>query len=279
MNALFETLKTSLLFAALTAILISVGYFVGGFRGAAVFLVISVITNFIAFWFSDKLAIWSAGGQEVSEQQFPTLYSDVAELSHKLNLPMPKVFVSPQLQPNAFATGRSPRSSAVCLNQGLLQMLSREQVRAVIAHELGHIKNRDVLTATIAAVIAGAISSVVNIALYWGGGDRDSRDINPVAALMLLILSPLAATLIQLSISRSREYAADRVAAEVTGAPQDLVDALVRIHEGVQHINTDINPAFSSLYIVKPFAGNALFELFSTHPALEKRIARLQSMS
>jgi heat shock protein HtpX len=272
--------KTGILFAALTSLFITIGYLIGrgmggsGYSMAFIFFIFALIMNLGSYWFSDKIALSMAHAQPLDESQSPQIYEDVRDLAQKMNLPVPKViYMSPEMQPNAFATGRNPQHSAICITQGLLQVLDRDEVRSVLAHELGHVKNHDVLISTIAAVFAGAISSIAHIAMFAGGSDDENR--NPFASLLLIILAPISATLIQLAISRSREYAADETSAEYTRKPKDLADALMKIDSSAQRIPMNVNPAFSSLYIENPLRGSGISSLFSTHPSTVNRIARL----
>ncbi|MBL8014976.1 MAG: M48 family metalloprotease [Candidatus Doudnabacteria bacterium] len=244
----------------------------GGNNGLIVFLIFGVIMNLVSFWFSDKIALAMSGATELTKGSAPALEQITKELSHEMGIPTPRLFISPQPQPNAFATGRSPKTGVVCLTQGLINSLPQEQVAGVIAHELAHIKNRDVLISTVAAVIAGAISAIGNIALW---APRDEEDSNPIASILLVILAPIAATLIQFAISRSREFAADAVAAQTMGSGKPLADALVSISTVAERYPMDINPALSSLYIANPLGGRQLASLFSTHPPTEERIAKL----
>lgn len=271
-------LKTSILLASLTALLVVVGYFVGGTNGALLFFGFSLIMNLVSFWFSDRIALSMSGAQPIDRQQAPGLYSDTEAIASKMGIPTPKLYIINQPQPNAFATGRNPSNSAVAVTQGLIQALNREEVRAVIAHELGHIKNRDVLISTIAAVIAGTISSLANMALWFGGGSDDDNG-NPLAALLLIILAPLAATIIQLAVSRTREFQADATAAKYTGQPRNLASALLKIEDYVRQVPMQVNPALSTLYIQNPISGRGMANLFSTHPSTADRVARLEQMS
>jgi heat shock protein HtpX len=265
--------KTLVLFGALTALLAVLGYVIGGPRIAISFFAFSLVMNIFTYWFSDKIALSMSGGQPLAENQIPGLLEDVRDLCQGMGIPMPKVYISPQPQPNAFATGRNPKNSTICITQGLVQSLNREEIKGVIAHELAHIKNRDVLTATIAAVIAGAVSALANIGLLFGGNDDEEK--NPAVTLLLIILAPIAAFLIQMAISRQREFAADEAAGRSTGNPQALANALVKINSIAQQVPMNINPALSSLYIANPLRGNGFMELFSTHPPVEKRVERL----
>ena len=267
--------KTGLLMAFLTALFVVVGTTIAGRAGAVIFFAISLIMNLGAYWFSDKIALAMAKAKELDESQAPQIFADVRDLCQKMGLPMPRIYVSPEMQPNAFATGRNPSHSAICVTQGLLQVLDRDEVRSVLAHELGHVKNHDVLITTIAAVVAGAISSIANIAIFFPSNDNDR---NPFAEILMIILAPIAATLIQLAISRSREYAADATSAEYTNKPRDLADALIKIDNVAQNVPMNVNPAFASLYIENPLSGNGISRLFSTHPSTADRVARLMQM-
>ena len=274
MRSTLNYVKTGILFAALTALLVAIGYIIAGRTGAIFFLLISFIINFISYWFSDRIALSMAGAQPLLEQDAPDVYKDIRDLVAIMDLPMPKIYVSDQPQPNAFATGRNKEHSAVCITKGLLQILNRDEIKGVLAHELSHVKNNDVLISTIAAVIAGAISSIVNIA-FWFGGSNDKENTNPFAGILLLILAPISATLLQLAISRSREYAADISGAEYTKKPQDLANALVKIENAANQIPMNVNPSLSSLYIQNPLRTEGFKELFSTHPSTANRVAKL----
>lgn len=268
-------LKTSLLLASLTALLGVVGYLLGGTSGLLIFLVISLVTNVGAYWFSDQIALSMAGAQPLTESQLPWLFNSTREMAAKLNIPMPRIFISPQMQPNAFATGRSPAKGVVAVTQGLLQSLSQEEVMGVVAHELAHIKNRDTLITTVSAVIAGAISAIANLAFFLPvGNDDENRGVG--TQLLLLIVAPFAATLLQLAVSRAREYHADATAANMMGTGQPLASALVKISETARAYPMQVNPALASLYIANPLSGQAIMELFSTHPSTESRVMRLQ---
>ncbi len=269
--------KTTMLLAGLTSLLGVVGYFLGGSSGIVMFLGFGIIMNFVSYWFSSNIALAMNGAKKVSKSDFPSLYTDVEELSGKMGIPVPKVYVSNQPQPNAFATGRSPKSSAVCFTKGLLDHLNREEVKGVVAHELAHIKNYDILTSTIAAMIAGVISSMANVFMFSNmfGGNSENRNGGILGMLVVMILAPLSATLIQFAISRTREYSADATAAKYVGSPDGLMSALEKIEGFARQIPMDVNPAFSSLYIQNPLSKGAFVQLFSTHPPTSKRIAEL----
>lgn len=274
-------LKTTVLLALLTGILVAVGGYIGGIGGAAIFLVFAGIMNFVAYWFSDKFALRMAGAREVTEAQEPGLHSMVREVANLAGMPMPRVFVIQNDSPNAFATGRSPKKAVVAVTTGIRNLLNERELRAVIGHEMGHVKNRDILTSSIVATIAGAISLIAQI-LMWSsifGGRREGG--NPFVMLAIVLLAPISATLIQLGISRTREYAADKTGAEVTHDPEALANALRKLHQGVALRPMEPTPnqeAVSALYIVHPFKGGGMQNLFSTHPPMEERIRRLDEM-
>ncbi len=275
-------LKTTVLLALLTGILVAVGGYIGGIGGAAIFLVFAGIMNFVAFWWSDKFALKMAGAREVSEAEAPQLHSMVREVANLAGMPMPRVFVVQNDSPNAFATGRSPQKAVVAVTTGIQRILTERELRAVIGHEMGHVKNRDILTSSIVATIAGAISLIAQI-LMWSsifGGRRQGG--NPFIMLAIVLLAPISATLIQLGISRTREYSADRTGAEVTHDPEALASALEKLHQGVAMRPMEATPnneAVSALYIVHPFKGGGMQNLFSTHPPMEERIRRLREMT
>jgi heat shock protein HtpX len=269
--------RTWLLLAGLTALFIGVGAAIGG-AALWFFVAFSVLMNVAAYWMSDKFAIRAARAQEVSESEAPDLHRLVEELSQLYDVPKPRVYLIPSEQPNAFATGRNPEHSAVAVTQGLLQYLPRDQVRGVLAHEFAHIKNRDILVSSIAAMIAGAIAAVGNIfffAAMFGGDDRDNP-LGAIGALATIIIAPLAASLLQLAVSRQREYLADATAAKVIGTGEPLAVALETLERGRQAVPMQVNPASASLYIVNPLKAVGVANLFSTHPPLEERIARLR---
>lgn len=275
---MWNTTKTAMLLAALMALCGGIGYFVAGPAGLVWGFAFGGLGNVLAYFFSDKIALSAMGAQEVRREDAPWLIDMVQELATRAGLPMPRVYICPQMAPNAFATGRNPSNSAVAITQGMLRMFPRHEIEGVLAHELAHIKSRDVLIATIAATLAGVISSIAWMVMWFGGGSGHSRD-NPlgaIGALLMIVLAPLAATLIQLAISRSREYAADEYAGQLCGDPLRLAAALERLHVRNEEIPTDTNPAFHSLYIMAPLSARGLGGLFSTHPPTEKRIAALR---
>lgn len=275
-------LKTTLLLATLTGILVAVGGLIGGLGGAVLFLVLAGAMNFFAYWFSDKMALKMAGASEVTEAQEPHLFAIVREVAELSKMPMPKVYVIQTDSPNAFATGRNPEHAVVAVTTGIRRILTDRELRGVLGHEMGHVKNRDILTSSIVATIAGAISMIAQMLMFsqlFGGRDENR---NPLLTLVAILIAPIAATLIQLGISRQREYAADKTGAEVTQDPEALASALEKLQRGVAMRPMEETPAqesVSALYIVKPFSGTGgMANLFSTHPPLEERIARLRNM-
>ena len=269
--------RTWLLLAGLTALFIGVGAAIGG-AVLWFFVVFSILLNVAAYWASDKFAIKASRAKPVTEAEEPELHRVVEELAQLYDVPKPRVFLIPSEQPNAFATGRNPEHSAVAVTQGLLQYLPRDQVRGVLAHEFAHIKNRDILVSSIAAMIAGAISAIGNIFFFTAmfGGDDNDNPLGAIGALATIIIAPLAATLLQLGVSRQREYLADATAARVLGTGEPLAEALQTLERGRQVVPMQVNPATSSLYIVNPLKQVGVATLFSTHPPLEQRIARLR---
>jgi heat shock protein HtpX len=276
-----NTLKTFMLMAALTALFMVGGQALAGQQGMMIALVMALGMNFFAYWNSDKMALAMNRAREVSEAEAPDLHRLVADLAARAGLPKPRVYVVDNPTPNAFATGRNPEHAAVAVTTGIMQVLNREELEGVLAHELGHIKNRDILISSIAAVMAGAISYMATMA-QWAmifGGSRDSEEGgNPIAALVMMIVAPLAATLIQMAISRSREYIADATGAEICGHPKALASALQKLADYNAQRPMDVNPASAQMYIVNPLSGGALAGLFSTHPPMEERIRRLLAM-
>ncbi len=275
-------LKTTVLLATLTGLLVAVGGLVGGTGGAAIFLVFAGVMNFAAYWFSDKFALRMAGAREIQERDDPHLFAMVREVAELSRMPMPRVYIIENDSPNAFATGRNPQHAVVAVTTGIRRLLTDRELRGVLGHEMGHVKNRDILTSSIVATVAGAISMIAQV-LMWSSllGGR-GRDQNPLVTLVVIMIAPIAATLLQLGISRQREYAADKTGAEVTRDPEALASALEKLQRGVQMRpmqETPAQEAVSALYIVKPFSGGGgMANLFSTHPPLEERIARLRRM-
>lgn len=271
-------MKTTMLLAALTALFMALGYTLGGSGGAIIALLVAAGMNLFTFWNADRIVLSMHGAREVDAQSAPDFYNLVRELAQRAQLPMPRVYVIDQDAPNAFATGRNPENAAVAATTGLLAMLSREEVAGVMAHELGHVKNRDTLIMTMVATIAGAISMLANFGLFFRGGDNENGHGNIVASMMAVIVAPFAAMIVQMAISRTREYGADRAGAEISGNPQALASALAKISGRAQMIPNPVaerNPAAAQLYIVPTHVS----ELFSTHPATEKRIAALQDIA
>jgi heat shock protein HtpX len=268
--------RTTILMATLTGLLVVIGALIGGGSTALLFLFIAALLNLGAWFFSDKLALRMSGAQPVTEEQAPGLYQMVRELCTRADLPMPSLHVIPQEQPNAFATGRNPKNSAVAVTAGIMKRLSEDELRGVIAHELAHIRNRDVLIQSIAATIGGAITYLAYM-LMWFGGDNDSP-LGLIGSLALVILAPIAASLIQLAVSRQREFSADATGAQISGNPESLASALLRLEESAKEIPMQVNQAAEPLYIVKPFSGGGIASLFSTHPPIEERVRRLRQM-
>ena len=278
-----NTFKTVFLMTAMMVILLLVGSLLGGQQGMIMAFVISLALNFGSYWFSDRIVLRMYHAQEVTEAEQPRLYSAVANLASRAQLPMPKVYLIPGEGMNAFATGRDPQHAAVAATEGLVRTLQPDELEGVIAHELTHIRNRDILTGTIAATLVGTITFVARMAGWtamMGGGDRDRRDSNGLAGLAMLIIAPLAAVLVQMAISRSREFAADAGAAEITGRPLSLANALRRLEQAVERREPiPAGPASAHLFIVNPLRGGGMMKLFSTHPPMEERIERLNAIA
>jgi heat shock protein HtpX len=269
--------RTWLLLAGLTALFIGVGWAIGG-AALWLFVFFSVAMNLAAYFWSDKFAIKASRAQEVSEAEAPDLHRMVAELSELYGVPKPRVYLIPSEQPNAFATGRNPEHAAVAVTQGLLQYLPRDQVRGVLAHEFSHIRNRDILVSSIAAMIAGAVSAVGNIFFFMSVfGDDEDNPLGALGGLLLISVAPISASLLQLAVSRQREYLADATAARVLGTGEPLAQALETLERGRQALPMQVNPATEALYIVNPFRGGGMTALFSTHPPMEERIERLRA--
>jgi heat shock protein HtpX len=268
-----NTLKTTVLLAALSGLLLLIGDLLGGTQGLVIAFVFAVLTNFASYWFSDKIVLSMYRAQQVSPGH--PLYESVARLASRAGLPMPRVYVIPDDSPNAFATGRNPEHAAVAATEGILRVLDRDELDGVLAHELSHVRHRDILISSVAATIAAAIMMLARFALFFGGG-RDDRDGgNPLTLLLMLIVAPIAAMLIQMAISRSREFAADAGARRLMGTPDGLVRALRKIDALSRRVPLDANPATAHMFIVNPFSGRGLTALFSTHPSTEARIAAL----
>ncbi|MCI0446370.1 zinc metalloprotease HtpX [bacterium] len=275
-------LKTALLLGLMTALVLGIGNLVGGRQGMMFAFVIAAIMNFVSYWFSDKIVLALYRAQPVDQSQAPELSSIVQGLAQRMHMPMPRLFIIPTEAPNAFATGRNPEHAAVAVTEGIMRLLNREELEGVLAHELSHVSNRDILISSVAATLAGAIMMIARIAqfsMWFGGGGRDdNRGSNPLGLLLMAILAPIAAMLIQLAISRSREYAADETGARVIGHGAGLASALEKLKYASKKMPLQADPATAHLFIVKPFTGSTLLELFSTHPPLEKRIERLRQM-
>ena len=269
-------LRTTLLMAGLGGLLVVIGALIGGAQGAAGFLIFALLYNLAMYWFSDKIALRAARAKPISEEEDPRLYQMVRDLTTRAGLPMPKLYVIPQEQPNAFATGRSPKHSAVAVTAGIRKLLTEDELRGVLAHELGHVRNRDILLQSVASAIGTAITWIAYM-LMWFGGD-DESPLGAVAAIALALLAPLAAGIIQMAISRQREFSADATGAEICGNPESLASALLRLESGAQAMPMQVNQATEPLYIVKPFSGGGFARLFSTHPPIEERVRRLRQM-
>ena len=276
MAMFLNNLKTTALMGGLMGLCLAIGYAFGGPNAMVWAFLIGGGMNVFAYFYSDKIALMTMKAQEVGENDDPALYEMVSRLAQKARLPMPRVYLSPAQAPNAFATGRNPSHSAVCVTAGLRQLLNAQELEGVIAHELAHIKHRDILISTIAAIVAGAIMMVTRLAFFFGGG-RD-RSVNPLVMILMMILAPLAAMLIQMAISRSREFEADRYGAELAGSGRGLANALQRLEAGSKRIPLPVPDAQANMFIVQPLTGSNVKKLFMTHPPTEERIRRLQQM-
>jgi heat shock protein HtpX len=274
-------LKTTVLMAAIVALFGVVGAMLGGREGMLLALLFGGGMNVFAYWFSDRMVLRMYNAQEADAASSPYLYRMVAELAARAQMPMPRVYIIDEAQPNAFATGRNPEHAAVAATSGILRLLSARELRGVIAHELAHVRHRDILTSTIAATMAGAVSALANFAMFFGGRDDSGRAANPLAAILVAILAPLAAALIQMAISRAREFEADRGGAELSGDPLALADALAKIDayaRGIPMASAEAHPETAQMMIMNPLSGGGLAGLFATHPATVERIARLRAM-
>ena len=275
-------LKTSILMAGIIALFGVIGMMLGGKQGMLLALAFGGAMNVFAYWNSDKMVLRMYNAQEVDETSSPYLYNMVRELAGRAQLPMPRVYIIHEDQPNAFATGRNPENAAVAATTGILQMLSERELRGVMAHELAHVKHRDILISTISATMAGAISALANFAMFFSGRDEEGRPTNMIASIAVSLLAPLAASLIQMAISRAREFEADRGGAEIAGDPHALADALMKIDafaRGIPMPTAEAHPETGQMMIMNPLSGGGLRGLFSTHPATEERVARLRALA
>jgi len=278
---MFNFAKTAVLMAAITALFIVVGSMLGGEEGMWIALLMAIGMNFFSYWFSDTMVLRMTNAQQVDERSAPQFYGLVKELAGNAGLPMPKVFLIDEDSPNAFATGRNPENASVAATTGILKILSNRELRGVMAHELAHVQHRDILISTVAATMAGAISALANFAMFFGGRDSEGRPNNPLAGILVAILAPIAASLIQMSISRAREYEADRGGAEISSDPEALARALEKIHhyaQGMPFQAVEQHPETAQMMILNPLSGGGLAQLFSTHPPTEERVARLMAM-
>ena len=273
-------LKTLILLAALGGLLVVLGGYMGGKNGATIALVIAIALNFGSYWFSDRIVLSMYNAQEVNESQAPDLYRMVQQLAHKAELPMPKVYIIPDESPNAFATGRNPEHAAVAVTEGIMRILTWEELAGVVGHELGHVKNRDILIQSVAATIGAAITYIAQFGFLFGGRSDDEEGRGSIlGSILMMILAPMAAMIIQMAISRSREYIADQTGAEICGHPNWLASALAKLQRGSEAIPMDANPSTANMFIVSPLSGSTMANLFSTHPPMEERIARLKKMT
>lgn len=277
--------RTAILLAGMTALFMGIGFMIGGEAGMLIALVVAAGMNFFAYWSSDKMVLRMYGARQVSKADAPAYYGIVEQLAHKAELPMPKVYIMENDQPNAFATGRNPENAAVAATTGLLRNLSHEEIAGVMAHELAHVKNRDTLIMTITATIAGAISMLANFAMFagmFGGNDNRNNPLGFVGVILVAILAPMAAMLVQMAISRTREYAADKMGAEISGRPLWLASALEKLQNGAEAIDNQAaekNPATAHMFIVNPLHAHSIDNLFSTHPSTENRVRRLRELA
>ncbi|HEX2011810.1 MAG TPA: zinc metalloprotease HtpX [Roseateles sp.] len=279
---MFNLMKTAILMAAITALFMAIGALLGGQSGMMLALLVALGMNFFSYWFSDKMVLKMYNAREVDASSAPQFYRMVQELAQKAQLPMPKVYLIDENAPNAFATGRNPEHAAVAATTGIMRVLSERELRGVMAHELAHVRHRDILISTVSATMAGAISMLANFAMFFGGRDSEGRPANPLVGLLVAILAPIAASLIQMAISRAREFEADRGGAEISGDPQALASALDKIHRYAQGIPLEAaerHPETAQMMIMNPLSGGGIKGLFSTHPSTEERVARLLEMA
>jgi len=272
-------IKTFLLMTAITLLAVVVGYAIGGESGMVTAFLVAGAMNFLSYWYSDKIVLSMYGARELEASEAPRLFAMVRGLTQQSGMPMPKLYIMPDRQPNAFATGRNPSHAAVAVTEGILRILSDDELEGVIAHELAHIRNRDILIGTVAATVAGAIMMLSRMAFFFGGSRDDEDSGGAVGALVAMIVAPIAALLIQMWISRTREYGADETGAEICGRPLSLANALRKLERGAQAIPMDANPATAHMFIVNPFSGEGLVNLFSTHPPIQDRIAKLERLA
>ena len=279
---MFNLMKTAILMAAITALFMAIGSLIGGQSGMMFALAIAVVMNFFSYWFSDKLVLRMYHAQEVDEASAPQFYRLVRDLAQRAGLPMPRVYLINEDAPNAFATGRNPEHAAVAATTGILRVLSEAELRGVMAHELAHVRHRDILISTVSATMAGAISMLANFAMFFGGRNDEGRPANPIVSLLVMLLAPIAASLIQMAISRAREFEADRGGAELSGDPRALASALQKIQRYAQGIpleTAERHPETAQMMIMNPLSGGGLRTLFSTHPPTEERVQRLLAMA
>ncbi|MEO6031284.1 MAG: zinc metalloprotease HtpX [Burkholderiaceae bacterium] len=279
---MFNLMKTAILMAAITALFMAIGSLLGGRQGMMLALAVAVGMNFFSYWFSDKLVLKMYRAREVDASSAPQFYAMVSDLARRAQLPMPRVYVIDEDAPNAFATGRNPEHAAVAATTGIMRVLSERELRGVMAHELTHVRHRDILISTISATMAGAISMLANFAMFFGGRNSDGRSTNPIVGILVMLLAPLAASLIQMAISRAREFEADRGGAEISGDPQALASALQKIEryaQGIPMETAERHPETAQMMIMNPLSGGGLRGLFSTHPSTEERVARLLAMA
>lgn len=278
-----NTLKVFTFMALLTGLMVWAGDVIGGTQGALTFFLLAMGLNFFGYWFSDRIAIGMTGSQPVTEAEAPELYNLVGQLARQAGLPMPRLYITPSPQPNAFATGRNPEHAAVAVTEGILRLLDRNELAGVLAHELAHIKNRDILIGTIAAALAGAISMIANVA-QWGllfGRSQDGEEEggNPLGGLIAVIIAPIAAAIIQMAVSRTREYQADATGARIANSPSGLANALLKLEQASHRVPMEVSPTASHLFIVNPLSGGSLVNLFSTHPPIAERVRRLREIT
>ncbi|MCW9036160.1 MAG: zinc metalloprotease HtpX [Alphaproteobacteria bacterium] len=274
--------RTAILLAAMTGLFLVCGFMLGGESGMLIALMIALGMNVFAYWNSDKMVLSMYGAKEVDKNSAPGLYGIVEQLAYRADLPMPKVYIMENSQPNAFATGRNPENAAVAATTGLLNILSQEEIAGVMAHELAHVKNRDTLIMTITATIAGALSMLASFAMFFGGNRNNSNPLGFVGVILMMILAPLAASIVQMAVSRTREYEADRIGAEICGRPLWLADALAKLESGAKRVDNMVaedNPATAHMFIVNPLHARSMDNLFSTHPNMDKRIQRLKELA